>query len=253
MSLKQKALASSLHFLASLLVIGIFIFILLRYWYPAPYFTASGGWQGLKLVIFVDLALGPLLTFIIFNKTKPLREKLFDFSLIIGIQLAALIWGINTVYHQRPVAIVFWDDRFYTVPDKALSTHYETNPQYQSLVKQSPPPLIFASKPINMNEHQQMMQRIQQHDIAPHHQIELYQPFEPAFSSIKQLSLDIIKIIDQNKTMRGELDIILEESNTSLKDNTYLPLESRYRSFILVFNSSGKQLGYLKAPPKIYK
>ena len=70
--IKQKALASSIHFFASLLVFSIFVYVLLTQWYPEPFFNASGGWQGLKLVILVDLVLGPLLTLIVYNRKKPL-------------------------------------------------------------------------------------------------------------------------------------------------------------------------------------
>src|SRR5210317_459647 len=124
MNFREKLIASALHFTVSLIIFSVFIYILLIHWYPSPYFTASGGWQGLKIVVLVDLVLGPLLTFIVFNKKKSRLELTIDLSLIVGLQLAALVWGIVTVYQQRPLAIVFWDDRFYTVPAGALSEHY---------------------------------------------------------------------------------------------------------------------------------
>lgn len=250
MNIKEKATASGLHFTASLLVFSLFIYILLTHWYPSPYFTASGGWQGLKLVVLVDLVLGPLLTFIIFNKVKSRLELTIDFSLIVGIQLSALIWGIITVHQQRPVAVVFWDDRFYTVPDKALSHNYLSSQSYQQLLSQSRIPFLYASKPQNMPDYNKMIQLIKDKNIPPHHQMERYEAFEPKFSSIKPLSLNIHEIISTNSEMKQELDTILTTSKTTIDDNVYLQLESKYQNIVLVFNSSGKQLGYIKAPYK---
>lgn len=248
MKIREKAIASGIHFSASVLVFGIFIFLLLTYWYPSPYFTASGGWQGLKLVVLVDLVLGPLLTFIVFNKLKSRRELTIDFGFIIAIQLTALIWGIITVHQQRPVATVFWDDRFYTVPDNALSGHYAGSEAYQQLLSRPGIPFLYARKPDNMNDYNNMMQLIKDQNLPPHHQIERYEPFEPRFSTLKFLSLDIHEIIATNSEMKHEFESMLASTDTTMDDNVYLQLESRYQNIVLVFNVSGQHLGYIKAP-----
>ena len=112
--------AALTHLLMSLAVFSIFVFILVFVWYPAPYFIAAGGWQGLKIVAGVDLVLGPLLTLIIFDIAKEKRELLGDLTVIVLLQITALAWGVNTIYKQRPVAVVFWENTFITVPASAL-------------------------------------------------------------------------------------------------------------------------------------
>lgn len=250
MNIKEKSIASGIHFTSSLLVFSIFIFILLTQWYPSPYFTASGGWQGLKLVVLVDLVLGPLLTFIVFNKQKSRLEITLDLSVIIAIQLSALIWGVVTVYQQRPVATVFWDDRFYTVPAQALSRHYENSESYQQLLSQDGIPFLLAMKPENMDDYKMMMQLIKEENIPPHHQMERYHAFEPRFSEIKFLSLDIHEIINRNSAMKRELESVLESSRSAIDDNIYLQLESKYQNIVLIFDTSGNHLGFIKAPYK---
>jgi hypothetical protein len=250
MNIKQKIPATLIHLSSSLVVFFVFIYLLRFFWYPEPYFTASGGWQGLKIVALVDIVLGPLLTFVVFNKAKPRKELFIDISLIVALQLSALLWGINTVYQQRPVAIVFWDDRFFTVPDNALSTHYANNEKYQALLKQSLP-FVFARRPANNIELETMQQRIKDFNIAPHHQVENYQDFDSVFSTIKLMSMNMGAVIARNGDMRNSLKHILKKTGTTMEDNIYLPLQSKYQDIVLVFDQQGHQIGFIKAPFKV--
>lgn len=106
---KSKIKFSGLHLLLSLL-----IFLLVVAWftlvlYPSFYFYMSGGKQGLLLMFSVDVVLGPLLTFLIFNPNKSKREIIFDLLTVASIQLAAFIYGLTTVYREHPELVVFYD------------------------------------------------------------------------------------------------------------------------------------------------
>lgn len=106
---KSKIKFSSLHLLLSLL-----IFLLVVAWftlalYPSFYFYMSGGKQGLLLMFSVDVVLGPLLTFLIFNPNKSKREIIFDLLTVASIQLSAFIYGLTTVYREHPELVVFYD------------------------------------------------------------------------------------------------------------------------------------------------
>lgn len=106
---KAKLHASFVHFLISLV-----IFLLLTAWvifilYPKFYFNMGGGWQGLVLVFSVDVVLGPLLTFLVYNPAKKLREIVSDFVIIGIVQLAALIYGVQTLYQEHPKLLVIYE------------------------------------------------------------------------------------------------------------------------------------------------
>jgi hypothetical protein len=247
--IRNRYAASFLHFAISLAIFSIFLLVLLTYWYPAPFFTASGGLQGLKIVAAIDLVLGPALTLIIYNINKSKLELFTDFSIIGFIQIAALTWGITTVYNQRPVAAVFWEDGFYTVPASAfeklgvdlavLGKYGDEKPLY-----------IFAEQPQTVEEKQELIESILTEHIPPYHQIKRFRPIESHYEDIFKHGVDINEIIKNNVAMRKEVDGVISLNNTSLNDNHYISLKSKYRNIILIFNQAGKLLGTASAPLK---
>lgn len=113
---KLKTKAFTVHFALSLMIFLLLLYFIIFQWYPAPFFSTDGGIQGLQLIIFVDLVLGPTLTFIVFNHNKPRRLLKLDLAAIALVQVAALGYGISVTYNERPVAIVFSDDTFHPIP-----------------------------------------------------------------------------------------------------------------------------------------
>ena len=104
-----KLKATAVHLSMSLAVFIYLAYQIYYHWYPEPYFSIDGGWQGIRLVGAVDLVLGPFITFLIFDLRKPRKEILFDLLVIVTIQIGALAYGVYATYSQRPVAIVVID------------------------------------------------------------------------------------------------------------------------------------------------
>jgi hypothetical protein len=67
------------------------------------------------LVVSVDVVLGPLITFAVFDRAKPRRELRRDLVVVGLLQLAGLLYGLWTVHLARPVHMVFEIDRFRVV------------------------------------------------------------------------------------------------------------------------------------------
>jgi hypothetical protein len=109
---KSALKASGIHFLSSLLVAAIVGALVFLVWYPHPYRAMSGGTELFFLVMGVDIVCGPLLTLVLFNPAKPRRELVMDLSLIVVVQLAALVYGMWTVHQARPLYLVHEVDRF---------------------------------------------------------------------------------------------------------------------------------------------
>lgn len=76
----------------------------------------------MRIIVGVDLILGPLLTLVVYKHGKPgLR---FDLTLIGLVQSICLAAGVWIVYSERPLAMVYVDGHFYSMNAKAYE---ETN------------------------------------------------------------------------------------------------------------------------------
>ena len=107
--IKSKLKATFIHFIISLFIFTMIVVWMLYSLYPSIYFNMSGGKQGLWLMFCVDLVLGPLLTFLVFNPSKKTKEIISDFLVIGIVQMMALGYGFHTVYMQRPKLAVVYD------------------------------------------------------------------------------------------------------------------------------------------------
>ena len=237
------------HFLLSLVIFSAFILTLLYFWYPEPFFSASGGWQGLKIVALIDLVLGPVLTLIIFNKNKPYKELRNDISIIVALQMSALMWGIYTVHAQRPVAAVYWDGAFYTVTAADI-LNQDLSLDILKAYGDDFPMYLFTPYPANPEEWQPVIERMKKNKLPPFQQPELYTNLEGNHSKIFRHSIDIDEVISTNQEMHEELEEVLLQTGTQLHDNYYIPMNSKYRNVILVFDRSNSLIGTISAPFK---
>lgn len=125
-SWKDRVKASSIHLSISLLIAVLAALLVFGLWYPYPYRETSGGRELFLLVVSVDVILGPLITFTVFNRAKPKTELVRDLAIVGLIQMAALGYGLWSVCVARPVHLVFEFDRFRVVhgvevPDDLLN------------------------------------------------------------------------------------------------------------------------------------
>jgi hypothetical protein len=113
---KQRVLAALTHLGFSALVALLAASLVFFLWFPGSYRALAGGRELFVLVTGVDLALGPLLTLVVFDVRKGRRHLVLDLACIAALQLGALAYGLHTVYVARPVALVFEVDRFHVMP-----------------------------------------------------------------------------------------------------------------------------------------
>lgn len=107
------------HLAASSSVFLILAYLIVFVWYPDYYFFLDGGDRAIATIFFVDVVLGPGFTLLVF---KPGKKSLkFDMSVILLLQLSALVWGVSNVYTERSAATVFYQGKFTCIsqPDAA--------------------------------------------------------------------------------------------------------------------------------------
>lgn len=105
MSWKNRFYAMGMHILFSLFLLFVALFLVFGLWYPDPLQKAMGVTHIFWLILTIDLILGPLLTFVIFNPAKTELKR--DLLIIVLIQIAAYIYGLHTVAQGRPAWQVF--------------------------------------------------------------------------------------------------------------------------------------------------
>ena len=100
--------ASGLHFCGSLCVALIAAALVFLLWYPEALAGISGVSGIFLLMLGVDAILGPCITLLIFSPgKKPMREIRRDLAIVLCVQLAALSFGMYTVFAARPVFLVY--------------------------------------------------------------------------------------------------------------------------------------------------
>lgn len=84
-------------------------------WYPSPFREISGGRELFFIVVAVDVVLGPLITFAVFDRRKATKELVRDLSVVALLQLGGLAYGLHTVFEARPVVLALEHDRLRVV------------------------------------------------------------------------------------------------------------------------------------------
>ncbi len=144
-NIKPRSQAFALHLLISTAVfLGLFGLILTS-WFPGK-LIHFGVWEGVRIVAGVDLILGPLLTFVIFDKAK--KSLNFDLSIIAAIQISALAYGIYILEKERPMAQVILDGSLYVI-SKADFLEYDISPDIFNDYKGGKPYPIALNLPNN--------------------------------------------------------------------------------------------------------
>lgn len=139
--LPAKGKAVAIHISISLAIFVVLLYFIVFEWYAQPCFTTDGGWHGVRIMFMVDVVLGPVLTFVVFNPTKRRAEIVRDLSFVGLVQLSALIWGGSIVYNQRPVALVALGGELFTMRSDAYPTSVDIAAFKQ--LDSRRPPLIY--------------------------------------------------------------------------------------------------------------
>jgi hypothetical protein len=101
MRFRLKAFA--LHLTGSTCALSLILGGLYLGWYRWPGWRLADASHVVVVMVGVDIVLGPLLTFVIAHASKPRRELVRDISMIVTVQLCALIYGTVSLWNGRPL------------------------------------------------------------------------------------------------------------------------------------------------------
>ena len=240
--LKTKLKATGVHLTMSLAVFAFLAYQIYYNWYPEPYFSIDGGWQGMRLIGAVDLVLGPFITFLIFDLRKKRKAILFDLITILVIQFGALAYGIYATYTQRPVALVLIDDFVVSATMEHYGGKLDSVRDLQRYSDEKPP-IIYADFP-RTREGLDEAQRIKfEEKVLEHAQMRLYRPQSEFKVALQQRQMRLSDLLDKYKG-RPSFDKWLQEHGKQA-DEVYLErFTARYGIVWLVFDLDARLIGY---------
>ena len=233
--------AFAIHLGISLIIFVIIGYLILFHWYPDFFFTSDGGWQGIRIVAFVDLVLGPVLTLVVFNRSKPASELRRDLSIIATIQFVCLTAGVWVVFSERPVAMVFSDGTFQSMTLDDYAAAGQSAPDLAGRA----PYWVTVKLPENLEQEAQILREAMTKQRSLKTLVDYYVPFEtshidPSRHGISQFEIERIGM--------EVFDEFLSSHGGELSDYRYLPFGTRYVPALMAFKLETGELFFLGLP-----
>jgi hypothetical protein len=153
--------AFGLHLLASTSALALILGALYLGWYHWPGWYLSDVARVVKVMVGVDVVLGPLLTFIVARSSKPRRVLARDIGMIVAVQLIALTYGTVSLWSGRPLYYAYSESilqlvQAYDISADEWALGRERNPEL-SPHWYSVPRWIWAPLPKNPGEREKIV------------------------------------------------------------------------------------------------
>lgn len=236
---KTKFKASLIHLALSLVLVSLIISLIIYFWYPLEYLNITNFKNIALLIILIDLVLGPLLTFVVFNPQK--KSLRFDLAVIAVIQLSALAYGVNALYNTHPLYITYNHGRFNIIQANEVSPDMAQYDDFK-ISKLSSPKLAFAKIPDDLDKQVEIMIGVDlkgEPDIDK--RVEYFEPHENHMDTILKDSLDIVKLFAKENLTESSIDFL--KSHGDNKDSyAYLPLKGTSGDAIIVLDKKSAKL-----------
>lgn len=249
-SVKTKFSAFVIHLLISVFIAILSSIVVFLVWYPYPYREISSGKELFTLLISIDVVLGPLLTFIVFNYKKSKREKIFDFSMIALLQTGALFYGLITVSQARPIYTVFEYDRFSVVhtTDVPIELVKEAKKEFQEFPWTGP--VYLSLRPL-IGREQYNMTVAALEGLSLSARPELWRSYDEGRSDVLKNAKPISDLIKRFESKRDIIEKEIKSTGVSNENLAYLPLVSRKTIFwtILIDKQTGNPVGFIPIDP----
>jgi hypothetical protein len=246
---REKLVATGVHFLVTLILAACAAALIFLVWYPDPFETMIGGTQLFELVVGCDLALGPLISLVIYDSRKSRRALITDYSIVGVVQVVALVYGVYTLAAARPVYVAFHQDRLEVVsaleiPDEELAAAKTT--LYGSLPLTGP---RFASIEVSAAEREDATLK----SVMGLHEYlrpRFYAPYESQLEEIRARAKALEELEKRRPESKPLLQAARDEITVPAERVRWLPVHHRKGFWTaLIDTESGKPLAYLDFDP----
>lgn len=233
------------HGLVTLVVATLSAGLVFGLWYPDPWREMLGVGAIFSIVIAVDMVCGPLLTLLLASPQKSRRELWLDLSLVALIQLAALGYGLWSVFSARPVVLAFEVDRWVLVTANEVDIQQLPTalPGMQSLP-------VAGLHRVAVREPRSPEERLQSIEfsvqgLTPAMRPGWWIPVEDARAQMDRRAKPLAELIARRPAAKGVLQAAADRSNLPMASLRYLPLTSgKNLDWIALMNDAGDIVGH---------
>ncbi|MEG2031435.1 MAG: hypothetical protein RR376_12400 [Janthinobacterium sp.] len=222
----ERTRAAIIHATLSLTIAAIISAIVFRVWFRGAIADITDSNSLYWMVITVDVICGPLLLLVIWNHRKPRRELIMDATIVVAIQLAALGYGVWTIYQIRPVYIVFEADRLRMINATEVdSDDLRNGPDRWKILPLLGPELLSTRTPQNGDE----MLRSIELSIAgkePSVRPEMWEEYGPAKDKVRVASRPLPELLAVYPDKQAEITRLAEKFDVPYASVIWLPLTS---------------------------
>lgn len=245
-ALRERVRAAGWHLLLSLLVAALAAALVFGLWYPGAFRGLSGGRSLFLLLISVDVVLGPLLTFAVFDPRKGWPHLRRDLAVIVALQLSALAYGLHTVYIARPVVLTFERDRFRVViADDVLSAELpKARPEFRQLPLTGPWTVATRAAQAGEEKNDALFTALKGYDTSQ--RPGFWQPYADARAEALAKARPVSLLLAQHESRRAELLATLAEAGLDPAQARFLPVVAR-GNWVAILDAQGNIATFLAA------
>ena len=243
---KERLHASGIHLGISLVIAVLVAWLVFGLWYPYPYREISGGRALFMLLMITNGVMGPLITLMIFNRAKPRRELMLDLSVVGLLQLAALGYGLWTVFEARPVHLVFEYHRMAVVNAAEIDpvTLVKAAPALQTLPLTGP--TLLSLRSFKDGSEQLESTILAMNGVSQAAQPALWQSWDAARAEILKESRPVDQLQERFGAQTALIDPAILATGLPADGLRYLPLLGRKVSWtVLIDGKSAQPVGFL--------
>jgi hypothetical protein len=242
----QRTRAAGLHLLVSAFVASIAAVLVFGVWFPGIYRQLAGGSDLFVLLSSVDVVLGPMLTFAVFDLKKGWSHLRRDLGVIALIQIAALIYGMHTVYQARPIALVFEVDRLrvITAAQVYLPELEKASPEYRKLPLNGPW-LLGTRSSANVEEHNDaLLMGVGGVDIAQ--RASYWQPYEASSLQVLERARPLSILLSRYPSQQKPVLRALSEAHVDASGAKFLPVTAHSGDWVALLDGAGRPFHFLR-------
>lgn len=244
---RTRLRAAGIHLAISAVVATIAALLVFALWYPYPYREISGGRELFQLVVAVDVVLGPLITFAIFNRAKPRTELRRDLAMVAILQLAGLVYGLWTVHLARPVHLVFEIDRFRVVHQ--VDIPLELADRVPPGIELAPlgGPTLLAVRPFRSAQESMELTLAALQGLPLSARPDLWQPYEAKRADVLKAAKPAAQLRARFPEHAAKIDEALRKAGRADAGTAYLPMVARKAEAwtVLLDARTAEVVGYL--------